>query len=1313
MITYSIQSTNVIFTRWRFFSLLFITVLLVSGCGGSSANIDTESPTAIVDLVSSSSTVEQGEDFTLSGRRSYDTGGGSISKYHWQAISPTAQLGDFSSGKEIVSSSETLLINASADVVPAGLQKYQLIVEDDSGNFSAPASISVIVTDTQAPTAVLDLNDKDGNAITGGNIDQGQDFILSGRYSSDTNGGSISQYHWRAINAEAQIGVFSGGAEVVTSTNSLLISASSDILPAGVQAYQLVVEDASGNLSAADEIQAIIVAIDTFAPTALLDLASSSGAIISDGNVELGIDFILSGQRSSDTGGGSIIKYHWQAMTTDAQIGEFSGGKEVVTSAATLLVTASANAIPAGSQRYQLVVEDTSGNLSAPATMPVTVMDTQAPTAILDLSDKDGNAIIGGNIDQGQDFILSGKRSSDANGGSISQYHWRAVNTEAQIGMFSGGAEVVTSANTLLITASTDTLPPGLQTYQLIVEDASGNLSAANEASVSISTAGTTTCSPPCGVTPLADASVSIYQLEKNGDRTLLFTDTSSGGDLSTAGQFYAHIAELNDTTMYLYEISGGNDIDADRDGVLDGTATVNLGTWHLFARGSELKTQGQLAVSMASDILYKKFRCQLQTLPYDIAQSEINTAVNGIIGDDINADASIDIADILIFDPVLDADKLSPIYQRKRFDILAAIHADDRFYFSGALDYVSKLSFVPANMAFSADSNMAFSVGGNQLKIIDISDRENMIVRATLDITGAQDVAVSADDKTLYIAVDNSSGLQVVDISNPDAPAITDSNSLGLGGLTVVAISHDGSTLFTASTASKNLYTIDLSSSTISLQGNIAVSDGDNFYNIEVSSDDTRLFVATSSLHVFDVSNSSSPSELANYTAFSGANDLKKVVLSQDESTAYVVRYQAVDILNITNAVNGNITKLGSKDITYNFYYPGSAAVYGNVLYLMNVDYGIFAYDISDPANPVQVDASVNTSVNYGPMELTPDGSTLFAGDFRAYDTGDASGSVIAGRYIDLSEIDAVALSADNTKAYMLDNNSGKFKVIDISDEHDLTSSSVLGELSGVYGSQIVLNSTGTRAWVASGSTGVRVIDISDPSTPALINTFDTTGSALTITFNPSGNRAYIADDSTGLVILDISDENNITLVSSLDTAGSVKDIVLSSDGKNLFLAARESGVQTIDISDETSPSLVNTFNEGSKTFYASSLALSADGNRLFVGGGGTSAPSGFSILDVSTASAPVSLATIATSDTRRITLSPDETRAYLADGGSSSGNLKIVDISDMANVHLVGGVIKQAFAHTGLDLKVSSDGTRAYLADGQAGMFVVNICE
>ena len=89
---------------------------------------------------------------------------------------------------------------------------------------------------------------------------------------------------------------------------------------------------------------------------------------------------------------------------------------------ATLTVTNDSSvpngAMKPGTYTFQLEVEDNSKNRSKPVTFQLTILDTQAPTAIISGLDK---------VEFGKDFVLSGAKSVDVGGGTIARYIWTRI----------------------------------------------------------------------------------------------------------------------------------------------------------------------------------------------------------------------------------------------------------------------------------------------------------------------------------------------------------------------------------------------------------------------------------------------------------------------------------------------------------------------------------------------------------------------------------------------------------------------------------------------------------------------------------------------------------------------------------------------------------------------------------------------------------------------------------------------------------------------------------------------------------------------
>ena len=74
----------------------------------------------------------------------------------------------------------------------------------------------------------------------------------------------------------------------------------------------------------------------------------------------------------------------------------------------------------------------------------------------------------------------------------------------------------------------------------------------------------------------------------------------------------------------------------------------------------------------------------------------------------------------------------------------------------------------------------------------------------------------------------------------------------------------------------------------------------------------------------------------------------------------------------------------------------------------------------------------------------------------------------------------------------------------------------------------------SGNYAYVADSFNGLAIVNISNPTAPALAGSYDTVGHVEDVAI--VGNYAYVAD-GIGLVILNISDPTTPTLAGSYDT--------------------------------------------------------------------------------------------------------------------------------------------------------------------------------
>ena len=109
----------------------------------------------------------------------------------------------------------------------------------------------------------------------------------------------------------------------------------------------------------------------------------------------------------------------------------------------------------------------------------------------------------------------------------------------------------------------------------------------------------------------------------------------------------------------------------------------------------------------------------------------------------------------------------------------------------------------------------------------------------------------------------------------------------------------------------------------------------------------------------------------------------------------------------------------------------------------------------------------------------------------------------------------------------------------------------------------------TGDFAYVAAGSAGLQVVDVSNRRAPKIVGSLDTDGNAIDVRVR--GNWVYLADGVAGLKIIDVSDATKPVLKGSLDTAGVTQDLQIY--GNYAYLANGAGGIEVVDITKPDEP--------------------------------------------------------------------------------------------------------------------------------------------
>ncbi|MBI4651135.1 PKD domain-containing protein [Candidatus Desantisbacteria bacterium] len=449
--------------------------------------------------------------------------------------------------------------------------------------------------------------------------------------------------------------------------------------------------------------------------------------------------------------------------------------------------------------------------------------------------------------------------------------------------------------------------------------------------------------------------------------------------------------------------------------------------------------------------------------------------------------------------------------------------------------------AYVKGNYVYVAD-------GSSGLQIIDISNPANPVIVGSVDTPRwAQGVYVSGN--YAYVA-DEYSGLQIIDISNLEVPKIVGSVKTN----NAIGIYVNGSYAYVAD-GSSGLQIIDISSPTApAITGSVDMP-GDA-YGVYISWDYAYVADGLSGLQIIDIS---SPVPVIVGSVDTPGNAIGVCISG---NYAYVADFNSgLQIIDISNPVNPAIvSSVSTTNVAYGVYTSG------NYVYVIDYYSGLQIIDISSPTAPVKVGGVATPRVNDTP--------------------GVANGVYINGNYAYV--------------AYVTDFNSG-LQIIDIS--NPVAPAIISGVDTPDIANEVYIS--GNYAYVSDGSSGLQIINISNPENPAIIGSVDMDMSGDAIGVYISGNYAYVAsyvayayntDWYSGLQIVDISNPIAPVIVGNVNT-GDANGVYIS--GNYAYVTDWNSRLQIIDISNPIAPAKAGSVDTGN------ALGVYVNGNYVYVANG------------------------------------------------------------------------------------------------------------
>lgn len=483
-------------------------------------------------------------------------------------------------------------------------------------------------------------------------------------------------------------------------------------------------------------------------------------------------------------------------------------------------------------------------------------------------------------------------------------------------------------------------------------------------------------------------------------------------------------------------------------------------------------------------------------------------------------------------------------------------INYEDFLHWTAGVDTPGSASAVAASgtCAYVAD-------GDSGLQVVDILDPESPRAIGSIDTPGHA-TALAVAGSYVYIA-DGQSGLQVIDLTDAASPRIVGSVDTP-GNARSVAIA--GGHAYVAD-ADAGLQVIDIAdpsspqivASLVSEFSARAVVVEGSFAHLVESFDDDGFVI--SALTVIDVSSPANPRVV-------GKLDFEEEVsaLAISGTDAYLVGDSGLLVVNISDPASPQFVCGATV-----WSSPEAVTVSGSYLYVASrgLDIDLTVFDITNPEGPREV----------GNVDAPGDGTGVAVAGSHAYLTTDDAGLQVidvanpaspprVGRagihYV------AMAVAVSGTYAYLLDN-WRKLTVIDFADPAQPHSVGSVRVPIHAYRDDCDLAVDGNHVYVAAGS-GLAVVDVTDPLQPSVVGTVSTPGQARAVAVSRS--YAYVSGYETGLQVIDISDPVAPRVVgnAALPSAGS--SVAIS--GTHAYVACPFDGLRVVDVADPTNPSVV-----------------------------------------------------------------------------------------------------------------------------------------
>ena len=710
----------------------------------------------------------------------------------------------------------------------------------------------------------------------------------------------------------------------------------------------------------------------------------------------------------------------------------------------------------------------------------------------------------------------------------------------------------------------------------------------------------------------IANAKVKIYQINSDGSKKLLWSETTSSGDtLKEIGKFNAHINDLKDDEIYLYVAKGGEDWDINRDGIKDSKATKNIGIFRAAAKGSDVKDAGsRFNITSISEILF-------ELSSKDYAKEKFYHSLNKNVSKILKQGTLID---ILTFNPLYNMNMLSIKYKQEYSDIIKLINRG-RIPLLNTYNKL-KTSGISKDLAILKSKNIVLLASwNNALLSIDVSDYFNPKIISSVD-TMCNSVVVTKDETKAFVA-DEYDGLVYVDITNP-SNIVRESIFKKAAGAKRVILSSDETKAFIV--AGKNGFIIVDIRDPYNMKVLGKYTDLTDANDLAISKDESKAFIADSKggLKILNINTPNNIKLISKIglkkivrkgKSYDNAN-IRHIAISKDKSYVFlnIVGDKGLVIVDISNINKPKVIYGHDREHFYTYpYHLGKIYVSGDdkKVYFTN-DRNLYIYDISNIKNPIIVNSYRTSSFldTINAVAISDDKPIIYL----ATKHGLSIVNNIDG-YSFITENSSIKLGGGVYSGLRLLNNNkvgftdvgGQAFIINVKKP---TKPSILAIVNADLGYNNAISKDAKRVYTDLGIDGFDIYDISKGKEGVKLGYYSLEFASDRVKLSEDDTKAFVTDFKQGLVILDVSEPKNIHKISSYlnekHEYDDIDQIILSKDNKigyftglGMYNSKFKGYIDIVDLSNLASPKRISTYSVDD---YISAMVISKDDKKLYV---------------------------------------------------------------------------------------------------------------